>query len=242
MTGSEKQAGSLLPEEEATFAGSGKADPGGTEKTTCVIACGALAREVLDIIRLNGLPGFSVTCLPAKLHNQPQFIPDRLRAKIREARPTASRILVGYADCGTGGLIDKVIAEETTDDCPVERIGGAHCYAFFAGQTAFADLAEQELGTFYLTDYLARHFDTLVVKGMGLDKYPGMIEMMFGNYTRLVYLAQTDDPVLDEKARQAADKLGLSFLRVRTGYGELADFLNVPPGRDKTVRKGGGAV
>lgn len=234
MTGPENHEGSLLPEEEATFAGSGEAVPGRADKNTTIIACGALAREVLDIIRLNGLSGLSVTCLPAKLHNQPQFIPDRLRAKIREARPTANRILIGYADCGTGGLIDKVIAEEATEDCPIERIGGAHCYAFFAGQTAFADLAEQELGTFYLTDYLARHFDTLVVKGMGLDKYPGMIEMMFGNYTRLVYLAQTDDPVLDEKAQQAADKLGLSFLRVRTGYGELADFLEIPLGRDDT--------
>ena len=222
MTGTEQQDGSLLPDEEASFSFS--------EGATCIIACGALAREVLDIIRLNGLNGYSVTCLPAKLHNQPQFIPDRLRAKIREMRPAANRILVGYADCGTGGLIDKVIAEETTDDCPVERIGGPHCYAFFAGQTEFADLAEQELGSFYLTDYLARHFDTLVVKGMGLDKYPGMIEMKFGNYTRLVYLAQTDDSELDEKARRAADTLGLSFLRVRTGYGELADFINAPQG------------
>ncbi|RVU33852.1 DUF1638 domain-containing protein [Hwanghaeella grinnelliae] len=230
MTGPNSQEGSLLPEEEATFAVSGEgAASGAAEKRTYVIACGALAREVLDIIALNALPGFAVTCLPAKLHNQPQFIPDRLREKIREVRPKAGRILIGYADCGTGGLIDKVIAEEARDDCPVERIGGAHCYAFFAGQTEFADLAEQELGTFYLTDYLARHFDTLIVKGMGLDKYPGMIEMMFGNYKRLVYLAQIDDPDLDKRAEKAAEKLGLSFLRVRTGYGELAAFLTDPP-------------
>ncbi len=229
MTGSQCQEGALLPEEEATFTGGGMPAPGAAGKQTYVIACGALAREVLDIIDLNGLPGFSITCLPAKLHNQPQFIPERLREKIREVRPKAGRILIGYADCGTGGLIDKVIDQETTEDCPIERIGGAHCYAFFTGQTAFEELAEQELGTFYLTDYLARHFDTLVVKGMGLDKYPGMTEMMFGNYTRLVYLAQTDDPELDQKARQAAEKLGLSFLRVRTGYGELADFLTAPP-------------
>lgn len=235
MTGLDRQEGALLPEEEATFFDSksdGDATPDIPRKTTCVIACGALAREVLDIIALNQLPGFSVTCLPAKLHNQPQFIPDRLREKIREVRTTAGRILVGYADCGTGGLIDKVIAEETSDGCPVERIGGPHCYAFFAGQTDFEELAEQELGTFYLTDYLARHFDTLVVKGMGLDKYPGMIEMMFGNYTRLVYLAQTDDPVIDAKAEQAAAKLGLTYKRVRTGYGELADFLTAPSAPD----------
>lgn len=225
MTGPERHEGALLPEEEATFAGPGKTVSGSAGKSTYVIACGALAREVLDIFQLNGLDGFSVTCLPAKLHNQPQFIPDRLRQKIREIRGEADRILVGYADCGTGGLIDKVIAEESTDACPVERIGGPHCYAFFAGQTDFAALAEEELGTFYLTDYLARHFETLIVKGMGLDKYPGMTEMMFANYTRLVYLAQTDDPQLDLKAEQAAEKLGLSYRRVRTGYGELADFL-----------------
>lgn len=229
MTGSKNQEGALLPEDEATFEVSGKAAAAYADKATVVIACGALAREVLDIIDINGLPGFSVTCLPAKLHNQPQFIPDRLREKIREMRSRSTRILVGYADCGTGGLIDKVIAEETSEACPVERIGGAHCYAFFTGQDAFAELAEQELGTFYLTDYLARHFDTLIVKGMGLDKYPGMIEMMFGNYTRLVYLAQIDDPELDAKAEEAAEKLGLSYLRVRTGYGELADFLTAPP-------------
>jgi len=229
VTGPDRQEGSLLPEEEATFAVSDAgAVPGPTGKLTYVIACGALAREVLDIITLNDLPGFSVTCLPAKLHNQPQFIPDRLREKIRDVRPNAARILIGYADCGTGGLIDKVIAEEAREDCPVERIGGAHCYAFFAGQNEFADLAEQELGTFYLTDYLARHFDTLIVKGMGLDKYPGMIDMMFGNYKRLVYLAQTDDPALDERAEKAAEKLGLNFLKVRTGYGELAEFLTAP--------------
>lgn len=229
MTGSDKQEGVLLPEEEATFFDSGFESGGAAaSKQTYVIACGALAREVLDIISLNQLPGFSVTCLPAKLHNQPQFIPDRLREKIREVRPNAARILVGYADCGTGGLIDKVIAEETTATCPVDRLGGPHCYAFFTGQTAFEELAEQELGTFYLTDYLARHFDTLVVKGMGLDKYPGMTEMMFGNYKRLVYLAQTDDPDLDEKAVKAAEKLGLAYERVRTGYGELSDFLTRP--------------
>lgn len=224
-----KDKGALLPEEEATFSGidGGLATAGSLP--TLIIACGALAREVLDMTRLNDLPGMTVTCLPAKLHNQPQFIPDRLREKIREHRDSVGRILVGYADCGTGGLIDRVIAEETTAECPVERIGGPHCYAFFAGQADFEELAEQELGTFYLTDYLARHFDTLIVKGMGLDKYPGMTEMMFANYKRLVYLAQTDDPILDQKAEKAAERLGLTFQRVKTGYGELADFLTPPP-------------
>lgn len=220
MVETQETSGLLTPEQEASFA-LGEADAGETH----VIACGALAREILDLIKVNELSGLTVSCLPAKLHNYPTQIPERLRQKIREKRANADRILVAYADCGTGGLLDKVIKEESSEDCPVERIGGPHCYAFFAGQTDFETLMEEELGTFYLTDYLARHFDTLIVKGMGLDKYPGMIEMMFGNYKRLVYLAQTDDPILDEKAEKAAEKLGLSFQRVRTGYGELADFI-----------------
>ena len=222
----------LAPEQEAAFPAPGDAAPVG--KQVQVIACGALAREILDLIRLNRLTGLALTCLPAKLHNQPSEIPERLREKIRALRPGAARILVAYADCGTGGLLDKIIAEETRADCPVTRIGGPHCYAFFAGQTDFASLAEEELGTFYLTDYLARHFESLVVEGMGLDKYPGMVAMMFGNYTRLVYLAQTDDPALDARAEAAAARLGLEYRRVKTGYGELAAFIAGPDGREET--------
>jgi len=221
MVATEEERGLLTPDQEADF---GEAVAGPT--ATHVIACGALAREIVDLIAVNGLENLSVSCLPAKLHNYPAEIPERMRAKIREKRGEAGRILVAYADCGTGGLLDKVIAEESRPDCPVERIGGPHCYAFFAGQNDFEALAEEELGTFYLTDYLARHFDTLIVKGLGLDKYPGMVEMMFGNYKRLVYLAQTDDPALDEKAAKAAERLGLAYCKVKTGYGELADFLS----------------
>ncbi|WP_259782976.1 DUF1638 domain-containing protein [Aestuariispira ectoiniformans] len=187
-----------------------------------IIACGALAREILDIIRVNGWEHVGVTCLPAKLHNRPDQIPERLREKIRQAREKAefSKILIGYADCGTGGLLDQVIAEEG-----VERIGGPHCYSFFAGSERFNEIAEQELGSFYLTDYLVRAFDTLIMEGMGLNKYPEMRDLMFGNYKRLVYLAQVDDPELDRQAEAAAEKLGLAYEKVKTGYGELADFM-----------------
>lgn len=185
-----------------------------------VIACGALAREVLALIRLNGWDHMDLTCLPAELHNRPERIPERLREKIRASRDRYERILVGYADCGTGGGIDRVLAEEGG-----ERLAGAHCYAFFAGQDAFEALHEAEPGTFYLTDYLARHFETLVIKGMKLDRHPELLGMMFGNYRRLVYLAQTDDPTLDAKAVAAAARLGLAYERRRTGYGELADFM-----------------
>ncbi|MDW3206575.1 MAG: DUF1638 domain-containing protein [Alphaproteobacteria bacterium] len=190
------------------------------QATVLVIACGALAREIVDLIRINKWQHMAVTCLPAKLHNEPQKIPDRLREKIRANKDRYERIFVAYADCGTGGLLDRVVDGEGA-----VRIGGPHCYSFFAGSDAFDAMAEEELGTFYLTDYLARHFETLILDGMGLRKYPQMRDMLFGNYTRLMYLAQTDDPALDRKARAAAESLGLRFEKRQTGYGELAAFM-----------------
>ena len=185
-----------------------------------VIACGALAREILDIIKLNNWQNLAITCLPANLHNHPDQITPRLREKIRDNRDRYERIIVAYADCGTGGHIDRMVAEEG-----VERIDGPHCYSFFAGQDAFDALAEEELGTFYLTDYMVRHFDKLILEGMGLNKYPEMRDIMFAHYKRLVYLAQIDDPELDKKAEQAAETLKLTYQRRSTGYGELAGFM-----------------
>lgn len=190
------------------------------EAKILVIACGALAREILDLIRLNNWPHIALTCLPAKLHNTPQKIPDLLRAKIRANKDCYRQIFVAYADCGTGGDIDRLIREEG-----VTRIGGPHCYSFFAGADRFDAIAEAEIGSFYLTDYLARHFESLILEGMGLKKYPQMRDMLFANYTRLVYLAQTEDPELDRKAEAAAQALKLRYEKISTGYGELADFM-----------------
>jgi hypothetical protein len=187
---------------------------------TLLIACGALARETLAVIEANGLTNVEVTCLSALLHNRPNKIPEAVRAKIREERDRYDRVLVLYADCGTGGELDRVLAEEG-----VERIGGAHCYAFYAGQKVFEALAEAEPGTFYLTDFLARQFDTLVIEGLGLDRHPELLPMYFGNYTRLVYLAQTEDEALQAQARAAALRLGLVYEYHFTGFGELADFV-----------------
>ena len=187
---------------------------------TLLIACGALAREVVELIRLNGWDHMSVTCLPAIWHNRPERIAEGVRDKIRGAREDFERILVLYGDCGTGGTLDRVLAEEG-----VERIEGPHCYAFFAGLADFEALAEEELGTFYLTDYLARHFDRLIIEGLGLDRHPELHEAYFGHYKRLVYLAQSDDPALDRQAEAAARKLGLDYLRRPTGYGDLGRFL-----------------
>lgn len=192
---------------------------------TLLIACGALAREMLALIAANGWSHLTLECLPAGLHNRPEKIPDAVRNKIREKRAEFEHILVAYADCGSGGLLDKMLAEEG-----VERIGGPHCYSFYAGADAFEALHEEELGTLYLTDYLARHFETLIIKGMGIDRFPQLMEQYFENYKRVVYLAQTEDAALQEKAKAAAERLGLSYEYRFTGYGELSDFMKAAGG------------
>ena len=191
--------------------------------STLVIACGALARELVAVIAAHRLDGISVTCLPAILHNRPEQIPAAVRAKIRAGRRRHDTILCLYGDCGTGGLLDKVLAEQG-----VERIEGPHCYAFFRGTAAFLAEAEREFDAFYLTDYLARHFERLVWQTFHLDR-PGMREMMFGNYSKLVYLAQTQDPQLVVLAQSAADKLGLVYEYRWTGYGDLSAVMKAIP-------------
>ena len=188
--------------------------------STLLIACGALAREVADLIRVNRWTHMSISCIPAHFHNTPGKIPEAVRAKIRGARGAYERIVVLYGDCGTGGVLDAVLAEEG-----VERLEGPHCYQFYAGKEDFAALMEAEPGSFFLTDYLVRHFDRLIFKGLGLDRYPQLLEDYFGNYRKLVYLAQTEDAALVAKAREAADRLGLEFEHRDTGYGELGRFL-----------------
>ncbi|MGQ0675885.1 MAG: DUF1638 domain-containing protein [Rhodospirillales bacterium] len=188
---------------------------------TLLIACGALAREIVWLTKANGWRHLTVACLPAHYHNTPSLIPGAVRRKIRGARGRFERILVLYGDCGTGGELDTVLAEEE-----IERVAGPHCYAFFAGLPEFDALHAQEPGTFYLTDYLARHFDRLIVAGLGIDRHPELLNDYFGNYKRLVYLAQTDDAALTRKARGAAQRLGLAFERRFTGFGDLAAFLD----------------
>lgn len=188
-------------------------------RRTLVIACGALAREVISLQK-GPLAHIDVTCLPAQLHMRPERIPAAVRAKIRANRERYDEILCLYADCGTGGELDRVLKEEG-----VTRIAGAHCYAFYAGEAAFEAMAEEEIGTFYLTDFLARHFEALVIRGLGLDRYPQLMDDYFGYYRRLVYLAQTDDPEVTAMAEAAARRLGLAFERRFTGLGGLATFL-----------------
>ncbi|MDQ3492986.1 MAG: DUF1638 domain-containing protein [Chloroflexota bacterium] len=181
-----------------------------------VIGCGALAREILEVTR--SLPNVDVTCLPPSLHDRPGGIPGAVHAKIRSSRAEGryARLFVAYADCGTGGLLDRVLEEEGVD-----RLPGAHCYETFAGRDGFARLAEEEPATFWLTDFLARNFERLVIRGLGIDRHPELEQLYFGNYRRIVYLSQTDDADLLAMARAAAVRLRLDFEHRHTGYGEL---------------------
>ncbi len=191
-----------------------------------VIACGALAHEIAALRKANGWSGLDVVCLPPELHNRPERIAGAVREKIREHRKHYDSIFVAYADCGTGGALDAVLAEEG-----VERIPGAHCYEFFAGPGAFAALAEAEPGSFYLTDFLLRHFDRLVIEGLGIDRHPELQAQYFGNYRRLVYLAQAPRPDAEAAARKVAGRLGLELVVRQTGYGGLGTGLATFAGR-----------
>ncbi|KAA0701152.1 DUF1638 domain-containing protein [Neorhizobium sp. P12A] len=186
-----------------------------------VIACGAIAREILAVSRINSLDHIDLHCLPAILHCYPQKIAPELEKAIAEARAKGfEKIFIGYADCGTGGDIDKICEREG-----IERLSGPHCYSFFTGNEEFAARADEDFTSFFLTDFLARQFDTFVVKTLGLDRHPELKEMYFGNYRKLVYISQEEDPGLQEKARQAADYLGLEYEYRFTGYGDLGKEL-----------------
>jgi hypothetical protein len=183
-----------------------------------LLACGALAREILDLVRLNGWSHVDLACLPAILHNHPEKITPAVREAVARHRKDYAHICVVYADCGTGGQLQAACAE-----MGVEMMPGPHCYAFFDGVEAFA--ARDELTAFYLTDFLVRQFDAFVWRPLGLDRHPQLRDMYFGHYETLVYLAQTDDPALTAQAEAQAARLGLAFERRKTGYGGLAGAL-----------------
>ncbi|MDO5613510.1 MAG: DUF1638 domain-containing protein [Paracoccus sp. (in: a-proteobacteria)] len=185
-----------------------------------LLACGALAREVIAIRDANGWAHMDLHCLPADLHLWPDRIPDAVEAAIRQRGGAYDKVIVVYADCGTGGLL-----QARCDALGVEMIPGPHCYAFFDGLAAHEARAETEFTAFYLTDFLVRQFDAFVWRAMGFDRHPELIPMMFGNYEKLIYLAQTNDPALDHAAQQAADRLGLRYERRATGYGDLPGVL-----------------
>ncbi len=191
-----------------------------TRRGILVIACGALAREIAALRRMNRWTALDVRCLPAELHNRPERIAAAVRAEIRAQRDRYRTLFVAYGDCGTGGQLDAVLREEG-----VERIPGAHCYEFFAGSGVFQELSETEPGTFYLTDFLIRHFDRLVTRGLGLDRHPELAGEYFRHYRKLVYLAQTQAPAAIERAKQIAQSMGFEFEHRFTGYGDLGQRL-----------------
>ena len=186
-----------------------------------VIACGMIAREVLAVKSANGLDHLDLTCLPAELHYYPDRIPAAMEKAIADAKAEGyTQIFAGYGDCGTGGMLDRVLEKHG-----VARIEGPHCFAFYQGNRAFEAIGDGDMTTFYMTDFLCRQFDAFFMKPLGLDKHPELVRDYFGHYETLVYLAQTDDPALDPVAEDAAKMLGLRYEKRRTGYGDLAPSL-----------------
>ena len=185
-----------------------------------VIACGALAHEVLALKRMNGWTHIDLQCLPANLHLWPERITPAVVDAVARHRADYDTIQILYADCGTSGKLF-----EKCKELGVEMIEGPHCYSFFEGNAGFLERAEHEFTAFYLTDFLVRQFDAFVWRPLGIDRHPELRDMFFGNYTKLVYQAQTEDPMLDEKAQDCARRLGLAYERRYTGYGDLTGFL-----------------
>lgn len=186
-----------------------------------LIACGALAREILALKAANGWDHLDLACLPAILHNMPDRITPAVAEAVAKHRASYARIFVVYADCGTGGLL-----QEKCKEMGVEMVEGPHCYSFFEGNARFAARAEDEFRAFYLTDFLARQFDAFVWEPLGLDRHPELRDSYFGHYEKLVFQAQTEDPALTAKAEDCARRLGLAFERRFTGYGDLASALD----------------
>ncbi|WP_245292874.1 DUF1638 domain-containing protein [Pararhizobium arenae] len=186
-----------------------------------IIGCGAIAREILAVCEANGLDHIDLVCLPAIWHNTPDKITPGVKDAIEKARAKGfERIFVAYADCGTGGILDRLCEEEG-----VERIAGPHCYSFFAGNDDFARRWEDDFTSFFLTDFLVRQFEAFVIEPLGLDRHPELRDMYFGHYKKLVYLSQREDEDLQERAEKAAERLGLAYEYRFTGYGDLASAL-----------------
>ncbi len=197
-----------------------------------LLACGALAQELLALKRLGGWDHVSIECLPALLHNTPEKIPEAVRAKLEEVKDSYDEVFVAYADCGTGGHLDAVLEEYG-----VERLPGAHCYEFYAGAERFAAVHDVEIGTFYLTDFMVRQFDAIVIRGLGLDRHPELRSVYFENYQRVVYLAQTETPEFTAKARRCAEQLGLEFEICFTGLDPFHRSLPIEADRSETLEE-----
>ncbi|MCP4413290.1 MAG: DUF1638 domain-containing protein [Gammaproteobacteria bacterium] len=181
-----------------------------------IITCGAIAREIVELVKVNDWNHMKIQSLSAELHNRPEKIPAAVAEIIKAQQGSFEQIFVAYADCGTGGLLDKTLQE-----FDIKRLPGAHCYDFFSGQDVIKEISNAEPGSFYLTDFLTRHFDRLIKKGLGLDKHPELMKTYFGNYRQLVYLSQSKSAKLALMAQQQAKYLGLEYKHQTTGLGNL---------------------
>ena len=186
-----------------------------------IIGCGALAHEINEVIKLNDWNNVTLQCLNADLHNRPEKLPAKIKEMIKSSLDDYSKIFLAYADCGTGGLIDSMLA-----NYDIQRLEGAHCYEFYSGSKIFRELCDREIGTFYLTDFLVRNFERLIIDGLGISKNPSLKEVYFRNYKNIVYLAQRPDNGLQSKARECADSLGLKFSIHYTGLDNFKNQLN----------------
>ena len=186
-----------------------------------ILACGALAKEISALIRLNGWSHLKTRYLPAILHNTPEKITEQLRMNLQIAQTKFSKIFIGYADCGTGGDIDSML-----DEFKVQRLPGVHCYEFYSGKQTFAEIMDEEPGSFFLTDFLVEAFEKLVWQGMKIDRHPELLQVYFKHYKKLVYLGQTENSELQTQADEIANRLGLKYEYRYTGYGELAPALS----------------
>ena len=186
---------------------------------TAFIICGALGHEVLAIVARHGWD-VDVRAVPALNHVHIERIAPDVERRIMALRERYERLLVVFGDCGTGGKLDELLAHHG-----IERVAGPHCYEMYAGTVGFEGLLAEELGSYFLTDYLVRGFKGTILKGMGLDRYPELREMYFQNYKRVVYLGQNLTPELLARAQAAADYLGLPLVVRETGYGALEERL-----------------
>ncbi len=197
---------------------------------TLIIACGALSHELVELIRVNHWNHLELTCLPAYWHHQPQRIPEGIRKKIRENRDQYKKIYIMYGDCGTAGYIDAVADEEG-----VERIAGPHCFSFLMGNDAFEEYSRDEITTFYLTDFFCQYFDRFVWEALGLDRRDDMVDFVFANYEKVVFMAQTDNPELRRKAEEIASRLKLKYEYRYTGYGDMEKMMRATAQTSRTV-------
>lgn len=206
-------------------------DKRGKADKLLVIACGMIAREVLAIKERLSFDHLELTCLPAEFHFYPDRIAPALDKAIAEAKAEGyAHIFIGYGDCGTGGMIDRICEKHG-----VERMEGPHCFAFYQRMEAFKTIEDGDMLAFYMTDFLCRQFEAFFIKPLGLDRHPELIADYFGNYQKVVYLAQTNDPALDKVAEDAARLLGLAYERRFTGYGDLATTLRHKSGEAKAT-------